>query len=97
MSQRQLSRTLGKSEGYVGHLERGHIRPNVGTLKKLATALGLVYGELAIAAAYITREEFHKPIDESQLARLTEIEDLSDEEWESVRDFARYLRSKRAD
>ncbi len=95
MSQRQLSRSLSKSEGYIGHLERGRIRPNVETLKELATVLGLVYGELAVEAAYITREEFDTPIDEGQLARLTEIGDLSDEEWESVRDFARYLRSRR--
>ena len=58
--------------------------------------LGLLYGELAVAAGYITREEFDSPIDDSQLARLTEIGDLTDEEWESVKDFARYVRSRRA-
>ncbi len=95
LTQRQLSRLLRMSEGYVGHLERGGIRPNVETLKSLAGALGLVYGELAVAAGYISREEYESPIDDRQLARLTEIGDLSDEEWESVRDFARYVRSKR--
>ena len=95
LTQRQLSRLLRMSEGYVGHLERGGIRPNVETLKALAGALGLVYGELAVAAGYISRKEYESPIDDRQLARLTEIGDLSDEEWESVRDFARYVRSKR--
>ncbi len=95
LTQRQLSRVLRKSEGYVGHLERGGIRPNVDTLKSLSSALGLVYGELAVAAGYITREEYESPIDGGQLARLTEIGDLTEEEWESVRDFARYVRSKR--
>jgi transcriptional regulator with XRE-family HTH domain len=95
MSQRQLSRALRRSGGYVGHLERGRIRPNVETLKELSAVLGLVYGELAVEAGYITRQEFDSPIDEGQLARLTEIGDLSDEEWESLRDFARYLRSRR--
>ena len=95
LTQRQLSRLLRMSEGYAGHLERGGIRPNVETLKSLAAALGLVYGELAVAAGYITREEYESPIDDRQLARLTEIGDLSDEEWESVRDFARYVRAKR--
>ena len=95
LTQRQLSRLLRMSEGYVGHLERGGIRPNVETLKALAGALGLVYGELAVAAGYISRQEYESPIDDRQLARLTEIGDLSDEEWESVRDFARYVRSKR--
>ena len=50
LTQRQLSRLLRMSEGYVGHLERGGIRPNIETLKSLATTLGLVYGELAVAA-----------------------------------------------
>ena len=95
MTQRQLSRALRRSEGYAGHLERGGIRPEVETLKALAATLGLVYGELAVMAGYITREEFESPIDERQLARLTEIDDLTAEEWESVKDFARYLRSSR--
>ena len=95
LTQRQLSRLLRMSEGYAGHLERGGIRPNVETLKALAATLGLVYGELAVAAGYISRQEYESPIDGRQLARLTEIGDLSDEEWESVRDFARYVRSKR--
>ena len=95
MTQRQLSRALKMSEGYVGHLESGRIRPNVETLKALATVLGLVYGQLAVEAGYITREEFASPIEEHQLARLAEIGDLVEEEWESVKDFARYVRSRR--
>ena len=97
LTQRQLSRALNKSEGYVGHLETGRLRPNVETLKALGTALGLVYGELAVKAGYITREEFESPIADSQLARLTEVGDLTDQEWQSVRDFARYVRSRRPD
>ena len=96
ITQRQLSRTLKMSEGYVGHLESGRIRPNIETLKALSAALGLLYGQLAMAAGYITREEFESPIDERELARLSEVNDLSEEEWESVKDFARYLRSRRS-
>ena len=95
VTQRQLSRALDKSQGYVGHLESGRIRPNVETLKSLSASLGLLYGQLAVEAGYITREEFESPIDEGQLARLTEIGDLTEEEWESVKDFSRYLRSRR--
>lgn len=97
MTQRQLSRALGMSEGYAGHLESGRFRPTIETLKTLASVLGLLYGQLAVEAGYITREEFENPIDERQLARLNEISDLTDEEWESVRDFARYVRSRRGD
>ena len=95
MSQRRLSSALGMSEGYVGHLEGGRTRPTVGTLKAIASALGLPYGRLALAAGYITSEEYDNPLDESQLARLNEVNDLTDEEWDSVRDFARYMRSRR--
>ena len=95
MTQRQLSLALGMSQGYVGHLESGRFRPTVGTLKALASALGLLYGALAIAAGYITEEEYESPLEDEQLARLHEVSDLTDDEWESVRDFARYVRSTR--
>ena len=97
MSQRELSATLRMSPGYVAHLESGGIRPKVDTLKVLAQVLGLLFGELAVAAGYISREEFERPIDDRQLARLSEVDDLTDDEWESVRDFARCVRSRRAD
>ena len=94
MSQRQLSRALGMSQGYVGHLESGRIRPTVETLKSLATVLELSYGQLAVDAGLITQREFESPIDDKHLARLSEIGDLTDEEWESVQDFVRYVRSR---
>ena len=47
LTQRQLSRALRMSEGYVGHLEGGRFRPTVQTLKALASVLGLLYGQLA--------------------------------------------------
>jgi transcriptional regulator with XRE-family HTH domain len=95
MTQRELSRILGMSEGYIGHLESGRFRPNIDTLKSLAAALGMLYGQMAVEAGYITNEEFESPLDDSQLARLNEINDLTNEEWESVQDYARYVRSKR--
>ena len=95
LSQRELSRALRMSGGYVSHLERGEIRPRVETLKVLAGVLGLLFGELAVAADYISREEFERPIGDRQLARLSEVDDLTDDEWESVMDFARYVRSRR--
>ena len=95
MSQRRLSSALRMSEGYVGHLEGGRTRPTVKTLKSIASVLDLPYGRLALAAGFITTEEYDSPLDESQLARLNEVNDLTDEEWGSVRDFARYIRSRR--
>ncbi len=95
MTQRQLSHALGMSEGYVGHLESGRFRPTIQTLKALASALGLLYGQLAVEAGYITANEFENPIEDEQLARLNEVSDLTSDEWESVKDFARYVRSRR--
>ena len=97
MSQRRLSRALGMSDGYVGHLEGGRFRPTVPTLKGLSSALDISYGELAVEAGYISPEEFENPIDESRLARLNEVNDLTNEEWESVKDFVRYVRSRRGE
>ncbi len=95
MSQRRLSQAVGMSQGYVGHLESGRFRPTVDTLKALSSALGLLYGQLAVGARYITPAEFDNPLDDRQLARLNEIDDLTEDEWESVKDFARYVRSRR--
>ena len=95
MTQRQLSTALGMSLGYVGHLESGRFRPTASTLKALASVLGLSYGRLAVEAELISPEEFENPIDDREMARLNEIGDLTEDEWESVRDFARYVRSRR--
>ena len=96
MSQRRLSRALGMSDGYAGHLETGRFRPAVETLKGLAGVLGIAYGELAVLAGYISPGELENPVGEIALARLSEVDDLTDEEWESVRDFVGYVRSRRA-
>ena len=47
-------------------------------------------------AGYIMPGELENPIGEIALARLNEVDDLTDEEWESVRDFVGYVRSRRA-
>ena len=69
--------------------------PRPVTLKKLATAMGVPVGKLLVLAGHLTQEEYASPIRETDLARLYEVGDLTDEEWEQVRDFARYVRSKR--
>ena len=51
LSQRQLSRAMRKSEGYVGHLERGIFRPDPDSIKALSVALELSYGELCARCA----------------------------------------------
>jgi len=48
-----------------------------------------------MVAEYISAEEFENPLDDRQLARLNEVLDLTDDEWDSARDFMRYIRSRR--
>ena len=57
--------------------------------------MGLPVGRLLVLAGHITEEEYQVPIKESDLARLYDVGDLTDEEWEQVRDFARFVRGKR--
>ena len=61
----------------------------------MATALGIPVGQLLVLAGHITEEEFQVPIRQPDRARLYDISEFTDEEWEQVRDFARYVRSKR--
>ena len=83
------------SQGYAGHLEGGRFSPTVQTLKALASVLVVSYGQLAVEAGYIDQQEFDNPIDERELARLHEVRDLTEAEWESVQDYARYVKSRR--
>jgi transcriptional regulator with XRE-family HTH domain len=47
MTQDELAKKAGVTQGYIGHLERGLKRnPSLPTLKKLAKALGVPMAEL---------------------------------------------------
>ena len=69
--------------------------PGPGTLRKLAKPLGIPLGQLLVIAGYISEEEYEAPIQQTDLARLYEISDLTDEEWKQVLEFVRYVRSRR--
>jgi len=87
LSQRQLSATIQMSGSYIAHLENGNIQPTVKTLKNLSDALRLPYAVLAVLSGYIEPENYD---------RLSDISDLSDEEWKSVLDYAQFIRDKRS-
>ncbi len=90
-----LARRAGVPHAILsGLFNHGNV-PRPLTLRKLAAAMGVPVGQLLVVAGYITEEEYESPIRETDLARLYEIGDLSAEEWEQVRDFARYVRGKR--
>ena len=95
LSQRKLSSILNMSDAYASHLESGRIQPTVQTLRNIASTLRLPYGRLALLAGYLDKDVYDTPNTHDYMKRLTDIGDLNDEEWKSVLDFARYIRSKR--
>ena len=95
LSQRKLSSILNMSNAYASHLESGRIQPTVQTLRNIASTLRLPYGRLALLAGYIDKDVYDTPNTQNYMKRLTDIGDLNDEEWKSVLDFVRYIRSKR--
>ena len=95
LSQRKLSSILNMSDAYASHLESGRIQPTVQTLRNIASTLRLPYGRLALLAGYLDKDVYDTPNTQDYMKRLTDIGDLNDEEWKSVLDLARYIRSKR--
>ena len=95
LSQRKLFSILNMSDAYASHLESGRIQPTVQTLRNIASTLRLPYGRLALLAGYLDKDVYDTPNTQDYMKRLTDIGDLNDEEWKSVLDFARYIRSKR--
>jgi hypothetical protein len=89
------SRFAGIAHSTLSALFVRGIVPRPSTLRKLAGDMGIPVGQLLVIAGHITEEEYQVPIGQSDLARLYEIGELTGDEWEQVRDFARYVRSKR--
>ena len=94
-TQFSLAQRAGIPHSTLSALFTRNILPRPETLKRLAQAMGVPMGRLLVLAGYITPEEYETPIKETDLARLYEVGDLSDDEWEQVRDFTRYVRSRR--
>ena len=90
-----LAKQAGIPHSTLSALFTRNILPRPETLKRLAQAMGVPVGRLLVLAGYITPQEYETPIKETELARLYEVGDLTDDEWEQVRDFARYVRSRR--
>ena len=90
-----LAQQAGIPHSVISALFTRGAMPRPGTLRKLAKPLGIPLGRLLVIAGYISEEEYETPIQEADLARLYEIGDLTDEEWEQVLEFGRYVRSRR--
>ena len=77
------------SNSYITHLESGKIQPTVETLNKISLILELQYSKLAILANYIDSKNSYN------LQRFESLNNLTDEELNSVLDYAEFIRSKR--
>ncbi len=95
VSQLALARRAGVPHASLSVLFNHGTVPMPSTLRKVAEAMGVPLGRLLVLAGHLNEEEYETPIKESDLARLYEVGDLDADEWEQVRDFARYVRSKR--
>lgn len=95
VSQLALARRAGVPHASLSVLFNHGTVPMPSTLRKVAEAMGVPLGRLLVLAGHLNEEEYETPIKESDLARLYEVGDLDSDEWEQVRDFARYVRSKR--
>ncbi len=90
-----LAQQAGIPHSVISALFTRGAMPRPGTLRKLAKPLGIPLGQLLVIAGYISEEEYETPIQQTDLARLYEISDLTDEEWKQVLEFVRYVRSRR--
>ena len=94
-TQLALAQKAGAPHSTLSNLFTKGVIPRPETLKRLASAMGVPVGKLLVLAGHLTPEEYETPVQETDLARLYEVGDLTDEEWEQVKEFARYVRSRR--
>lgn len=95
VSQLALARRAGVPHATLSVLFNHGNVPRPSTLRKIAEAMGVPVGRLLVLAGHLTEEEYVTPIKETDLARLYEVGDLDEGEWEQVLDFVRYVRGKR--
>lgn len=95
VTQLALAKRAGIPHSTLSVLFNHRVSPTAQTLRKLATAMNVPVGKMLVLSGHLTEEEFETPIKEADLARLYEVGDLNAAEWDQVRDFARYVRSKR--
>ncbi len=95
VSQLALAKRAGVPHSTLSVLFNHRISPTAQTLRKLAGAMNVPVGKMLVLSGHLTQEEFDIPIKEKDMARLYEVGDLDETEWDQVRDFARYVRGKR--
>ena len=98
MTQRDLAREVGVSDGFIAHIEIGRTLPGKGTLQALARALGVPELEMFREAGYLSEST---PSDEEiitdpelRLFFRDEWQHLSDDDREWFKSFVRMVKEK---
>ncbi len=99
LTQRELARQIGVSDGFLAHVETGRTLPGVHTLCTLATALGVTEMEMLRAAGYLNATQAAQTEDivtdpELRLFFRDEWPNLTDVERGLLKDFVRMLKTR---
>jgi transcriptional regulator with XRE-family HTH domain len=99
LTQRELARKIGVSDGFLAHVETGRTLPGVHTLCTLATALGVTEMEMLRAAGYLNATQAAQTEDiitdpELRLFFRDEWPNLTDIERGLLKDFVRMLKTR---
>ena len=97
LTQRELARKIGVSDGFLAHVETGRTLPGVHTLCTLATALGVTEMDMLRAAGYLNATQAAQTEDiitdpELRLFFRDEWPNLTDVERGLLKDFVRMLK-----
>ena len=97
LTQRELARRIGVSDGFLAHVETGRTLPGVHTLSALASALGISETEMLHAAGYLnatSATQSHDLITDPELRLFFRDEwtRLTEEERGLLKDFTRMLK-----
>jgi len=99
LTQRELARKIGVSDGFLAHVETGRTLPGVHTLCTLATALGVTEMDMLRAAGYLNATQATQNEDiitdpELRLFFRDEWPNLTDVERGLLKDFVRMLKTR---
>ena len=95
VSQRHLSALINMSSSYVAQLESGRVQPSVEALRKLGSVLNIPYGTLTFLARYTDTINSDNSTEKAYYTELQSLGKFTDQEWNSILDFAGYILRKR--
>jgi transcriptional regulator with XRE-family HTH domain len=98
MTQRQLARKIGVSDGFIAHIEIGRTLPGKVTLRELARVLGISELQIFQEAGYLSNvSPFDEELIDDHELRLFFRDDwksLSEDDKEWVKNFVRIVKEK---